>query len=514
MDQNVAVISRARVSLDDAFSAWFEGAFEQCLTCCDELDAQGSRLRETTLLRARALLRVERADEALSALESIRAEDDVSDGELTRRMLIAVARTRVGDVVRGLEELYAIQAVMRHTHPSIQSEVVLNIGLTQYMLRDLDAADTALDQVAVDTDIIHARSLEYKAWVASARGDYPAAERLFAQALTRLDACEHYDRFLEANCLQALAYLAVDGLERHPWAAIAARRARVRWEESGLSYPLFRLTLSAATYENDIEGRPVQAAIEARRAYELAPSAAYRALALCKRAAIVRCAREPIAQGDHLHAAIDLFESLDVARLAGDERLVPVALAEELANAGRAREARTYFEAYLARAATSMALAITGDVRRESYEQLVEAQIAEAEERKAEAVALYEKVLNRPTAASVRHAVIAAVRLGRMGNSSQLARFTALAVREVQQTSWISIALKGLGEASTRAKLTRLQNEYLEMMCRGLSNPDIAKMRGRSVNTVRNQVAAIFVVFGVHSRSELIAECVRIGRLS
>jgi DNA-binding CsgD family transcriptional regulator len=513
VDQNVAIISRARVSLDDAFSAWFEGAFEQCLTCCDELDAQGSRLRETTLLRARALLRIERADEALSALESIRAEDDVSDGEVTRRMLIATARTRLGDVARGLEELYAIQAVMRNPHPAIQSEVALNIGLTQYMLRDLDAADTALDQVAVDTDIIHARSLEYKAWVASARGDYPAAEGLFAEALTRLDGCKHYDRFLEANCLQALAYLTVDGLERHSWGSITARRARVRWQESGLSYPLFRLTLSTATYENDIEGRPIQAAIEARRAYELAPTTAYRIVALCKRVTISRCAHEPIARGDHLHAAVDAFENLDMAKLAGDERLVSLALAEELANAGRAREARAYFDAYLVRSTTSRALAITGDVRRESYEQLVEAQIAEAEERKTEAVSLYERVLNRSTAASVRHAVIAAVRLGRMtGNSSYLGGYVALAVREVQETSWIHVALKGQSKANALAKLTALQNEYLEMMCRGLTNPQIARIRGRSVNTVRNQVAAIFEIFDVHNRSELVAECLRMGR--
>ena len=512
MDQSVAVVSKLRVSIDDALSAWFEGAFERCLTDCDVLEAQGNGSREATLLRARALLRVDRASEALDVLENMRAEDEPSDGELTRRMLIGVALTRVGDAERGLEGLCSIRALMRCPHPTIQSEVALNIGLAYYALRNLDAADTALDEVAIGGDIIHARSLEYKAWVASARGDYRAAAILFTDTLTRLDGCKHYDRFLEANCLQALAHLAVDSLERRSWGAVSARRAKMHWEEGGLSYPLFRLTLSAATFENDIEGRPIEAAIEARRAYELAPTPAYRIQALCKRASVARYARERIAQGDHLHAAVDAFGSLDVRKLVGDERLVSLALSEELANAERPIEARSHFEAYRACSTTSATLAITGDGRRETYEQLVEAQIAEAEARKPEAVALYREVLDRSMTSSLRHAVIAAIRLGCItGDTGYLQGYAALAAREVQDSSWIHAALKGVGEASTLAKLTGLPNEYLGLMCRGFTNPQIAKTRGRSVNTVRNQVAVLFGIFGVQNRASLIAEYLRIN---
>ena len=510
MDQNVTIVSKARVSMDDAFSAWFEGAFERCLTCCDALDAQGDGSRDVTLLRARTFLRVDRASEALDLLESMRTEAEPSDSELTRKMLIGAARTRLGNAERGLEDLCRIRAVMQHSHPTIQSEVALNIGLAHYVMRNLDAADAALDEITIGADIIHARSLEYKGWVASARGNYRASALLFGDALTRLDECKHYDRFLEANCLQALAHLAVDGLERRPWQSIAQRRAKVRWDERGLSYPLFRLTLSAATFENDIEGRPVEAATEARRAFELAPTPAYRVQALCKRASIARYAHERIAQGDHLHAAVDAFGNLDVSTLVGDERLVSLALSEELANAGRPIEARAHFEAYRACSTTSATLAITTDGRRETYERLVEAQIAEAEARKPEAISFYKKVMDCSTS-SLRHAVIAAIRLGCItGNTDYLQGFASVATREVQGSSWIHASLKGVDEASTLARLTGLQNEYLGMMCRGLTNPQIAKTRGRSVNTVRNQVAVLFGIFGVQNRTELIAEYLRI----
>lgn len=485
MDQGVAVVPRMRVSRDDAFSAWFEGEFERCLLCCDALETQGDGTREATLLRARALLRIDRPAEALDVLERLRAEDDPSDGELTRRMLIAAALTRLDDAERGLEELCRVRTLMQRSHPTIQAEVALNIGLAHYALRNLDAADAVLDEITTGADIIHARSLEYKGWVASARGDYRAATAFFSDALTRLDGCQRHDRFLESNCLQALAHLAVDGLERRSWQTVARRRAKRRSDAGSLSYADFRLTLSAATFENDIEGRPVEATIEARRAYDLAPSPVFRVLALCKRASIARHAREPVAQLDHLQAAVDAFTVIEARTLKGDERLVSLAVAEELANARRPVEARLHFEIYRSHSGTGGALAITGDFRREAYEQLVEAQIAEAECRKPEAASLYRKVQDRSMVSSVRCALIAAIRLAYLtGGTTHLSGYADLAAREVQSSSWIHGALKHLRTGSAVLSLTAVQSEYLMMVCRGYSNGKIAKIRGRSENTV------------------------------
>jgi DNA-binding CsgD family transcriptional regulator len=62
-------------------------------------------------------------------------------------------------------------------------------------------------------------------------------------------------------------------------------------------------------------------------------------------------------------------------------------------------------------------------------------------------------------------------------------------------------------------RLTAVQQEYLRLLCAGKSNPEIARIRNRSVNTVRNQIVPLFEIFGVQSRSELVAECMRSGVL-
>ncbi len=154
VDHCAGAVSKLRVSLDDALSSWFEGAFERCLAQCDVIDAQGDGSREALLLRARALLRIDRAAEALRVLERVQPENASSDLDLTRRMLMGAAHTRLEKAERGLEELLELREAMACAHQTIQSEVALNIGLAHYTLRQLSAADAALDEVATGADII------------------------------------------------------------------------------------------------------------------------------------------------------------------------------------------------------------------------------------------------------------------------------------------------------------------------------------------------------------------------
>lgn len=53
--------------------------------------------------------------------------------------------------------------------------------------------------------------------------------------------------------------------------------------------------------------------------------------------------------------------------------------------------------------------------------------------------------------------------------------------------------------------LTRAENEVCRLMLSGLSNADIARTRGTSINTVENQIASIFRKLEITSRSELAA---------
>jgi len=513
VDQSVVSEFELAISVDDAVSAWFEGDFEHCLSLCDRLDAQGRGSRQTGLLRARALLRLDRAPEALELLEALHPEDRSTDGEFTRRLLLGAALTRVDDPVRALEILQQTKAEMQCAHPAVQSEVALNIGLAWYALRELDAADAALDEVLPISDIIHARSLEYKGWIASARGDYGVAPAHFIAALERLEECTHYDRFLEANCLQALGHLATDGLDRTAWQPVCSRRETMKWGAGGLDKPRFSLALSAASFENDVEGRPLEAAIEARRACDLAPTPAYRAQALCKRASIAHSAGERIAHADHLQAAVDAFKSTEIEALSGNEMLVPLVMAGELANGGRAAQARWYFDRYRDPCSTPQTLVITGDYRRATYELLVAAQIAEAEGRCADAVAQYRDVARRSVHGALRDAVIASIRIAALtGGAGILPQYVAATAHDVKPSSWMYATLKDIDKTKTISGLTALQREYLEMVSKGYTNPHIAKMRGRSIHTVRNHVADLFSSFGVKTRTELAKEYLRVVR--
>ena len=64
--------SAERATLSTAHQAFFEGAFETCLAACDRIVVRDEPLRfELSLLRARVLLRLDRADKAIEALRAI-----------------------------------------------------------------------------------------------------------------------------------------------------------------------------------------------------------------------------------------------------------------------------------------------------------------------------------------------------------------------------------------------------------------------------------------------------------
>lgn len=78
-----------RATLDEAFGLWFAGHFELCLDACDALtDTRRDTLAQVTLLRARALLRLDRAPETLRVLDAF-AWHQRGDEAVTARMLTA-----------------------------------------------------------------------------------------------------------------------------------------------------------------------------------------------------------------------------------------------------------------------------------------------------------------------------------------------------------------------------------------------------------------------------------------
>ncbi len=96
---------------------------------------------------------------------------------------------------------------------------------------------------------------------------------------------------------------------------------------------------------------------------------------------------------------------------------------------------------------------------------------------------------------------------------SELDLVTALEA-VMQDASWFSrnvieklATLRGAqpaGDVAEVAQLTRREREVLELVCRGLTDSDIATMLNLSRNTVRNHVARAYAKIGVKSRGAAI----------
>ncbi|MBV8298308.1 MAG: helix-turn-helix transcriptional regulator [Candidatus Eremiobacteraeota bacterium] len=462
------------------------------------------------LLRARALLRLDRAAEALQELRDASTIPSASDESLTLRMLTGSAHVRAGEVERGLALLKELQQDAFGAHPTIRSEIALNVAVAHYALHEFDAAERELDGVDAKADIVYARALEYRGWIAFTRVDGAKATAIFFRALEALDHCRHYDRFLEANCLRALSHLALERLDRKTWAQVEERRARFDWSVNGLSQPHFWTAYCAATYALDVQGNALRAAREARTAERVAPTEAYRVQALCKRAAIARSAGEPVSERDNAEAAADLFATLKPSDLTGDATIVPLVLAEQLAMLPLGDAARSALNVFMRPSRRSAVLWVTHSPITQAYQRLIEGAVCEATGERRAALRRYREAFTMYADLGYeRRALDVALRLMRLSGDRKATAYAQAHARKLAPQSWMR---KELEKTKTPAvKLTAVQREVLLLICRGKSNPEIGRLRKRSLHTIRNLVSRLFEIFEVSSREELAVECVRRG---
>jgi DNA-binding CsgD family transcriptional regulator len=508
----LAVPKRAarRVSADDAMTAWFAGDFELCLELCDGVRLRDARTRiHIGLLRARAQSRLHRYDESLRTLSELGNLPHGSDEFITAQMLIGEARVRKGDTELGLSVLREARAVSTHVHRTIQSELALYTGLAHYCRHELDLAENVLAEVTPGSDIVYARAKQYLGWIAQARGDLPRAVRLFTEALRFLDACEHRDRLFEAVCVRALAHLALERLDPETWAYVAGRRDRLQSAATMLAESHFFIASCAAVYRALVDGDFAHAVREARYAEQIAPSDAFRAQARCRRASVVRQAGERVSHADHVETALDLFRSLDAESLSGDEKTVALILAEELCTTYPA-EARSLVALYRSLAPMEPMRSMVQSGVGEMYVCFVEASVFEAFGNTDKAISLYRDLFRRYRAVGyMRRALDVALRLWNLTGQPSWYSFAVEATAHLADDSWLK---QSVASAKERAiKLTLVQREVLALICQGKSNPEIARLRKRSLHTVRNLVARLFEIFEVSSREQLAVECVRRG---
>ena len=146
------------IGFANAERAWLDGDVERCLALCDLVASDGDAL---AVLRARALLRLRRAPEAIALLTQRAAATERGD-DAVATMLLGTAYVRGGDAERGLALLHDAARTASADDVALRSEIALGVALARYGAGDLVAAVRELERVDPGSDVVYARALELR----------------------------------------------------------------------------------------------------------------------------------------------------------------------------------------------------------------------------------------------------------------------------------------------------------------------------------------------------------------
>jgi DNA-binding NarL/FixJ family response regulator len=430
-------------------------------------------------------------------------------------MLLGTAAVRLGEYGEGFWRLNEARTRAANAHPTIRSEIALSLALAYYGQRDLDGADRELDAVSADSDIIYARALEYRGWVATARNDYAASATAFKAAIEHLDQCRHRDRYLEANALRALSHLAYEQLDRDLTDWFSRRVRAFNWTADGLIEPYFWVTLNES-FNAEIDARIDDALEAASEAERVAPSPALALEAACRRANVLAHEGEGYGLRNLARTIARRFYELNHDALIGDERSVALAVAEVLAQANDAIGARRVLAIYNDGQEMSAMHSMARDSRPAAYAAFVAAQAVDASNDYLQATKLYRVAFSQFRGIGYHYrALQIGIRLAEITGQQYLYGYATEVSRPLNKQCWIRRRLASRPAAVFDVEgnsLTDNQIAIVRLVCAGRTNKEIANELGRSPHTIKHILnREIFPRLGVKSRSALTSEAIKRG---
>ncbi len=464
------------------------------------------------MLRARALVRLNRSHQALAALERCSFTALSTDQHVTTQMLRGSAYIRLGDLERAATILEDAARGAREAHPTIRAELALNRAVVRYRRGELDEAERLLDDVGVGADIVSARAIEYRGWIAWSRGALDDAMRHFHATLRALDETVHHDRYVEANALYGVTMLCAELLLVDDWTAIRTRIASFDWSVSGVS-GLHFLVLNGCSMMSEFAGNERESRAFAREAEARAERPAQRVVALCRLAAVFRGLGNAAAHDEFVSRASVALSAVDLRTLEADVRTAPLQLAEECAYADRVAEAKAWLRRYGKSVASTTGESALETRRAEAMVRSIESSLFEKEHAIDRAVrALSESFAVFADGGYRRRAAMAALRLVKLTGDARFERYVNDALRGADKRFWMTRAMQA--EQPRTVALTQAESAILTMLARGRTYKEIAAVRSGSWKTVSNHVQVLLRKFDVHSRGELTAEAIRRGAVA
>jgi DNA-binding CsgD family transcriptional regulator len=265
----------------------------------------------------------------------------------------------------------------------------------------------------------------------------------------------------------------------------------------------------------EVEGRTSEALRLAGDAEQLAGSSVLRLVAQCRRAAILRTVGERFGHADLVRRIRNELDTVDLSALQGDDKLIPLSVAEEVGYCGDVVGARMLLKRYDALGAPPGTTALANDPRLKAVRSFVDGVVADAASDRQQAHHHYREAFQIfKRVGYERRALLAALRIGEISGQTYLLDYVDRTLRKISDRSPLRERARRHDPAlkdPVVASLSGIERTVLEMVCDGKSTAEIADARGRSKQTIRNTVSRVLGAFEVVDRAALVRECVRRG---
>lgn len=505
-------------ALHPAMQRWFAGDFLGCLNELDALATHDATSEPALLLRARALLRLERAGDVVATLSPPERFHGV-DERATAAMLRGVAYGRLADAAkddtardlfaRAFAELSYAQNL--RPHKTIVAETAYFKAVVLYQIRDIQGARHALQGALKPTeDIIFARALYHSGLLLDAEEKFGQAAKAFEAAHEALKRCRTTDLGLRARIIHMLAVRQAEGVVADP-AQLRILVDRVPWTTAMVLEHVQALLHVGLAFQRQGDFQKAAACFD--DAALVLPDSPLDAMSVTYSAWNASLAGESMSAGSLTKLALRTVAKIDWTTEHGEARFALVEVAMLVARLGDGKHAQrlmTLFEqspglrsilglAHGSRASTftrhaqALIAAASGDVEHALQE-------LQAVERAWTSLAHPWRALEaRTDAHRVRpdHILEAAIKKQR----TQL-----LARRADVATSAPSVLTPT--DAEPDVYLSPIQRRILKRFAQELSDRQIAAQLGYAEQTIRQHFRLIYPRFGLTespSRSQLMA---------
>jgi DNA-binding CsgD family transcriptional regulator/tetratricopeptide (TPR) repeat protein len=487
-----------RTLIARALSEWSLGDFAGCLQSLDDVGV-GRHTSESILLRARALLRLQRAADAENWLRMTESQHIDDDAIATHTMLLGSAHSQLGEFDRAATSFAAVR--LAQPHPTILTETAYYEALSLWQIRDYKAARAVLQPaIGARQDIVTARALQLLGFIAIAEQNFAESHRHFEAALESLIRCRALDRHLEATLLHALSigYAEVD--VRDP--VELDRMAReFEWTDALVAEHVQTLRHIGLAYAR--RRQPDTALDRFLEAAAVQSDSPWTIAALSDAATLSLRLNEPVNAGGYLRRCARIAEDLCWEAVAGEARMALLHFATALARSGDGGKARRYLDCYHGRDRLGARLpalsALNFDSRLQSFERHAEGLVRGA--------------LGLPDAVPILADVVNEWRRLKYVSRSDEARddIRALTHRSYHVGGAKQTAHdQNLETAATGTiTVTMQQDRIIRQLVQGRTIAEIADDLVLAQKTVRNHLARLYTLFEVSGQSQLVVAILR-----